>query len=104
MDRDKLRDLAMQSGLHQAYNNSYFLDYCVKFAALIEREVRGDAEPVVNNWWVFNNGAEVARGLSLREVMGYLTDERLDRGWGAVCVVDKENMPTSKPHAMRSST
>jgi hypothetical protein len=44
-------------------------------------------------WSVFNTGAEVASGLSFEEAWDYLTPERLDRGWSAVCVVNKNNLP-----------
>lgn len=45
------------------------------------------------DWSVFSTGAEVASGLTFDEAWDYMTDERLARGWSAVCVVNKDNMP-----------
>jgi hypothetical protein len=56
-----------------------------------------EQEPVANEWSVFNTGAEVASGLSLSEAWDYLTPERLERGWSAVCVLNKDNQPTFPP-------
>ena len=50
-----------------------------------------------SDWSVFNTGAEVASGLTFAEAWDYLTPERLDRGWSAVCVVNKDNIPTAQP-------
>ena len=47
-------------------------------------------EPL-SEWSVFNSGAEVASGLTYDEAMDYLTDDRLLRGWTAVCVVNIDN-------------
>lgn len=44
------------------------------------------------DWSVFNTGAEVAGGLTYAEALDYLTPGRLERGWAAVCVVDKDNI------------
>jgi len=46
-----------------------------------------------DDWSVVNSAAEVASGLSYAEALGYLTRERLDRGWSLVCVVNKDNAP-----------
>lgn len=50
-------------------------------------------EPVANDWSVFNTGAEVWGGLSLADAVAELTPERLERGWSAVCVINKDNPP-----------
>lgn len=55
--------------------------------------------PEFAGWSVFNTAAEVASGLTLQEVMEYLTPERLARGWTAVCVFDKDNFPRSNSTA-----
>ena len=51
------------------------------------------------SWSVFNGWAEVASGLSYEEATDYLTQERLDRGWLLVCVVDKTNFPLKEENA-----
>jgi hypothetical protein len=53
------------------------------------------------NWSVFNTGAEVASGLTFDESCDYLTDERLARGWSAVCVVNKDNLPIEAAHCIK---
>jgi hypothetical protein len=50
-------------------------------------------EPVANNWSVFNTGAEVWDKLSLADAVVELTPSRLERGWSAVCVINKDNPP-----------
>jgi len=55
------------------------------------------------DWSVFNTGAEVASGLSFDEAWKYMTPERLDRGWSAVCVVNKDNLPIASPSAPHSA-
>jgi hypothetical protein len=50
-------------------------------------------EPVANDWSVFNTGAEVWSGLSMEDAVAELTPERLERGWSAVCVINKDNPP-----------
>jgi hypothetical protein len=54
-------------------------------------------EPVAGNWSVFNTGAEVFSGMSLPEAVAELTPARLERGWSAVCVINKDNPPTYAP-------
>jgi hypothetical protein len=49
------------------------------------------------DWSVFNSGAEVAGGLTYAEAMNWLTPERLERGWYAVCVVSKESLASQPP-------
>lgn len=44
------------------------------------------------DWSVFNTGAEVAGGLTYADALDYLTPARLERGWSAVCVVNKDNI------------
>jgi len=51
--------------------------------------------PDAPNWSVFNTGAEVASGLSFAEALEFMTPERLSRGWSAVCVVNKDNLPAA---------
>ena len=51
------------------------------------------SEPVANNWSVFNTGAEVWDKLSLADAVVELTTSRLERGWSAVCVINKDNPP-----------
>jgi hypothetical protein len=61
-------------------------------------------EPVANDWSVFNTGgAEVWGGLSLADAVAELTPDRLERGWSAVCVINKDNPPiyTTPPAAQR---
>lgn len=42
-------------------------------------------------WTVFNSGgAVVAENVTKAKAFDYLTDERLERGWTAVCVVSKQ--------------
>jgi len=53
------------------------------------------------DWSVFNTGAEVASGLTFDEAWDYLTDERLARGWSAVCVVNKDNLPIEAAHGIK---
>lgn len=60
-------------------------------------------QQVPGDWSVFNTGAEVASGLSFSEAWEYLTPERLARGWSAVCVVNKDNLPTTSPSAPHSA-
>ena len=57
-------------------------------------------EPVANDWSVFNTGAEVWSGLSLADAVIELTPDRLERGWSALCVINKDNPPlyTTPPH------
>lgn len=50
-------------------------------------------EPVAQDWSVFNTGAEVWSGLSLADAVAELTPERMERGWSAVCVINKDNPP-----------
>ena len=57
-----------------------------------------EQEPVANDWSVFNTGAEVVSGLSLSQAWDYLTPERLERGWSAVCVINKDNQITTSPY------
>ena len=45
------------------------------------------------NWTVFNSGAQVVEVETFAEAWDYMTEARIDRGWTAVCVVDKSNMP-----------
>ena len=45
------------------------------------------------NWTVFNSGAQVVEVETFADAWDYMTPERIDRGWTAVCVVDKSNMP-----------
>lgn len=45
------------------------------------------------NWTVFNSGAQVVEVETFAEAWDYMTKARIDRGWTAVCVVDKSNMP-----------
>jgi len=54
-------------------------------------------EPVAGNWSVFNTGAEVFSGMSMPEAVAELTPARLERGWSAVCVINKDNPPTYAP-------
>ena len=46
-----------------------------------------------NNWTVFNSGAQVVEVETFADAWDYMTPERIDRGWTAVCVIDKSNMP-----------
>ena len=48
-------------------------------------------KPVVNGWSVFNTCVEVWGDLSLTDAVAELTPERLQRGWSAVCVINKDN-------------
>ena len=68
------------------YDEVYFLEPTVQ--ALL-RQHRGP------DWSVLNTGAEVAGGLTYAEAMDWLTPERLERGWSAVCVVSKDSAATS---------
>lgn len=73
-------------------------------AALAEQPAEQSAEhgePVAKDWIVFNTGAEVWSGLSLEEAVAELTPQRIDRGWSAVCVINKDNPPlyTAPPPA-----
>ncbi len=52
-------------------------------------------QPLPGNWSVFNSGAEVFSGLTFDEAWGCMTPERLARGWTAVCVVNKDNLPVA---------
>ncbi len=54
-------------------------------------------QPLPGDWSVFNSGAEVASGLTFEEAWDYMTPERLERGWSAVCVVNKDNLPLDAP-------
>ena len=65
--------------------------------ALRERLAQPEQEPVAGGWSVFNTGAEVASNLSFDEAWDYMTSTRLDRGWSAVCVLNKDNLPTTTP-------
>lgn len=60
-------------------------------------------QPLPGDWIVFSTGAEVASGLTFEEAWEYMTPERLDRGWSAVCVVNKDNLPTASPSAPHSA-
>lgn len=51
------------------------------------------ARQTPKSWSVFNGWAISASGLSYEEACDYLTQERLDRGWLLICVVDKTNFP-----------
>ena len=53
------------------------------------------------DWSVFNTGAEVASGLTFEEAWDYLTPERLARGWSAVCVINKDNLPIEAAHGIK---
>lgn len=70
-------------------------------AALRERLAREEQE--MYDWSVFNTGAEVAGGLSYAEAMEYMTPSRLERGWSAVRVIDKYNIPGASPSATHSA-
>lgn len=61
--------------------------------ALAQDELCSSQEPVACDWSVFNTGAEVCSGLSLADAVAGLTPDRLERGWSAVCVIDKDNPP-----------
>jgi len=47
------------------------------------------------DWHVFNTGAEVASNLTWAEAWDYMTPERIARGWTAVCVASKDNLPAA---------
>jgi hypothetical protein len=59
----------------------------------IKAALEAKDEPVANNWSVFNTGAEVWDKLSLADAVVELTPSRLERGWSAVCVINKDNPP-----------
>ena len=61
--------------------------------AIREALAQPEQEPVANDWSVFNSGAKVWSGLSLADAVIELTPDRLERGWCAVCVIDKDNPP-----------
>ena len=64
-----------------------------KAITAIKAALEAKDEPVANNWSVFNTGAEVWDKLSLADAVVELTPSRLERGWSAVCVINKDNPP-----------
>ena len=67
--------------------------YCLDAITAIKAALEAKDEPVANNWSVFNTGAEVWDKLSLADAVVELTPSRLERGWSAVCVINKDNPP-----------
>lgn len=63
-------------------------------ADLLEALAKPEQEPVANNWSVFNTGAEVWSNLSLAEAIEEMTPSRIERGWSAVCLINKDNLPS----------
>jgi hypothetical protein len=64
-----------------------------KAITAIKAALEAKDEPVANNWSVFNTGAEVWDNLCLADAVVELTPSRLERGWSAVCVINKDNPP-----------
>lgn len=63
------------------------------------QQAQADAVPQPpEDWSVFNTGAEVASGLTWAEAWDYMTPGRIARGWTAVCVANKDNLPAAPQH------
>lgn len=75
--------------------------YAEAYSIAMVSQTQGETVPLYRepprrkpqDWSVFSTGAEVASGLTFEEAWDYLTPERLERGWSAVCVVNKNNLP-----------
>lgn len=66
------------------------IDFVASFTQALAKP---EQEPVANDWSVFNTGTELWSGLSLADAVAELTPERMERGWSAVCVINKDNPP-----------
>ena len=76
----------------------YYVTSCTdKTCSKCKAALEAKDEPVANNWSVFNTGAEVWEKLSLADAVVELTPSRLERGWSAVCVINKDNPPLTQP-------
>lgn len=86
------RLMALADDYAQARENSYVVT-AMQCRQAIEAELTRLFTLQPMNWTVFNSGAPVAEVETFTEAWGYMTEARIDRGWTAVCVIDKSNMP-----------
>jgi len=94
MTKDEALRLALEY-VELVPDDRYNADHIDRDALItaIKAALEAKDEPVANNWSVFNTGAEVWDKLSLADAVVELTPSRLERGWSAVCVINKDNPP-----------